>query len=163
MTMGTNLAALKIRRIRRSDLADLMELVGQLVGRASSRDDARRRLDAVLKLKDHVVFVAEANDGRVVGWVHVLPFPHLGEEPSAELGGLVVAESHRGRGIGGLLMNAAEKWGVDKGYSMMRFSSRIERKRAHEFYAHRGYRVVKTSYIFAKNMAGGGSKAAGSL
>ena len=68
------------------------------------------------------------------------------------LGGLVVGEVWRGKGVGKLLLAAAEAWTLKRGYTRLRFSSRVVRRRAHKFYEREGYEKVKASYIFEKRL-----------
>ncbi|HVC08377.1 MAG TPA: GNAT family N-acetyltransferase [Elusimicrobiota bacterium] len=141
----------KIRRLRKTDFKDAAKLAGQL-GYPSTRAAVAKRSSIIAKLPGHAVFVAESSGGRVVGWIHVFPFPILEAEPRMALGGLVVDEAWRGRGIGKLLLAAAEAWSLKRGYSWLRLSSRVERKRAHKFYQRLGYEKIKTSYIFSKKL-----------
>jgi GNAT superfamily N-acetyltransferase len=96
------------------------------------------------------VIVAESDSGDVVAWVHVHEAKLLVSERSAEIGGLVVASPFRGRGIGRLLMLAAEEWARSKGCAVVRLRSNVVRVGAHRFYGALGYRSMKTSTAFEK-------------
>ncbi|MDH7489563.1 MAG: GNAT family N-acetyltransferase [Anaerolineae bacterium] len=109
------------------------------------------RLHAIGQRPDHAVFVAEAK-GNVVGWVHVYAVPMLESPAHAEIGGLVVDEAHRGRGIGRALMARAEAWARDMGLGVVRLRSNVIRAEAHAFYEHIGYAQVKTQKVFAKTL-----------
>ncbi|MGB9593658.1 MAG: GNAT family N-acetyltransferase, partial [Anaerolineae bacterium] len=101
---------------------------------------------------DHAVFVAEA-EGVVVGWVHVYAVATLESPAHAEIGGLVVDEAHRGRGIGRALMERAEAWARGMGLHTVRLRSNVIRAEAHAFYERIGYAPVKTQKVFAKRLA----------
>jgi len=107
------------------------------------------RLRAIGRRPDHGAFVAEA-EGVVVGWVHVYAVATLESPAHAEIGGLVVDEAHRGRGIGRALMERAEAWARDMGLGVMRLRSNVIRAEAHAFYERIGYAPVKTQKVFAK-------------
>jgi len=70
--------------------------------------DERRYLRAARKHPDAAVFVAELDD-RIVGRLSVARDPHPASRHVADLG-LMVAASHRRRGIGTALLEAAVSW-----------------------------------------------------
>lgn len=78
--------------------------------------DERRYLKAVRRHADAAVFVAVDGD-RLVGRLSLARDPHPASAHVADLG-LMVSASHRRRGIGRALLDAAVKWarmvGVDK-------------------------------------------------
>ena len=122
--------SLGIRRTKRLLLARMTQIAG----------DAHR-----------AVLVA-CLDGVVVGWIDLSVEYHLQSEPAALIGGLVVAEPARGRGIGRLLCKAAEDWARAQGVARLRVRSNAIRERAHEFYLRDGYARVKTSAVFEKTI-----------
>lgn len=66
-------------------------------------------MEDILIQKDHRVFVAETANGKVVGWVHVHLYPLLESDLMTEIGGLVVDEQCRGKGIGRELIQRTEE------------------------------------------------------
>lgn len=131
-----------------TDAGRIAALSGQL-GYPAAEEDVLGRLRAIGQRPDHAVFVAEAA-GRVVGWVHVYTVATMESPAHAEIGGLVVDEAHRGRGIGRALMQRAEAWARDAGLGMVRLRSNVIRAEAHDFYERIGYALVKTQKVFAK-------------
>lgn len=89
-------------------------------------------------------------DGVVVGWIEVSIERRLQSEPFALIGGLVVADGMRGRGIGRLLCRAGEEWARGRGLGVLRVTSRSTRTDAHRFYLRDGYESIKTSMVFEK-------------
>lgn len=75
--------------------------------------DERRYLRAVRRHADAAVFVAVDGD-EVVGRLSVARDPHPASAHVADLG-LIVAASHRRRGIGRLLLERAVTWARDAG------------------------------------------------
>ena len=73
-----------------------------------SATDERRYLRAVRRHADAAVFVA-VDGGQVVGRLSVARDPHPASAHVADLG-LLVARSHRRRGIGSLLLDMAVSW-----------------------------------------------------
>ncbi len=141
-----------IRPARLEDCAGLADLCTQL-GYPSTPQEMALRLPAVLAYRDNAVYVAEAG-GRPVGWVHVHVSPGLEVDQMAKIGGLVVDEEARGRGVGKALMERAESWASLHGCRQVWLRSNIIRKDAHEFYKTIGYENIKTSFTFRKQLPG---------
>ena len=99
----------------------------------------------------HKVFVACEGDV-VVGWIDVGVVTHLQSGSYAEIGGLVVTDGHRGRGVGGALVAYAEAWASRQGLSKILVRSQIAREAAHRFYLREGYQRTKTSAVFTKGI-----------
>jgi len=139
-----------VRRARPQDAERLAELATQL-GYPSSAREVARRLERVLGDGGQAVLVAEAVGG-VVGWVHVIATFLIESDPQAEIGGLVVDQNHRGRGVGTLLMSQAEQWARAQGLRSVYLRSNVLRREAQRFYEKLGYQVVKTQTAFRKQL-----------
>jgi RimJ/RimL family protein N-acetyltransferase len=113
-------------RVRRASPGDAQALVAlaQEVGREEGRwilgtgpwrsvGDERRYLRTVQRHPDAAVFVAE-DDGRIVARLSLSRDPHPASRHVADLG-LMVAESHRRRGIGSTLLEQAVSWARSTG------------------------------------------------
>jgi len=110
------------------------------------------RLDRIRGTRDEALFVAELPDGSVAGWIHVGADPSLTHDSVAEIKGLIVSESHRGKGLGEDLVGAAEAWCLRHGFRNVRVRSRVEREAAHGFYQRRGYQRQKTQHVFLRRL-----------
>jgi RimJ/RimL family protein N-acetyltransferase len=114
---------MRVRRAEPSDaeaLADLGDAVGSepegwLVTTNGWRNvaDERRYLRAIRRYPNAAVFVAE-DEGVVVGRLSIARDQHPACRHVADLG-LMVAASHRRRGIGTALLEAAVDWARDAG------------------------------------------------
>jgi GNAT superfamily N-acetyltransferase len=133
------------------DAAAVARLATQL-GYPSTAAQIERRFRALDESPDARALIAQGPDGAVLGWVHVYGTRHLESDPSAEIGGLVVDEAARGRGVGSALMTSAEAWARERGYEVVRIRTNVIRTEAHEFYKSRGYEVVKSQYRLRKNL-----------
>jgi RimJ/RimL family protein N-acetyltransferase len=71
--------------------------------------DERRYLRAIRRYPHAAVFVAEAEDGTIVGRLSIARDQHPASRHVADLG-LMVALSHRRQGIGRALLAAAADW-----------------------------------------------------
>jgi RimJ/RimL family protein N-acetyltransferase len=71
--------------------------------------DERRYLRAIRRYPHAAVFVAEAEDGSVVGRLSITRDQHPASRHVADVG-LMVSQSHRRRGVGRALLVAAVEW-----------------------------------------------------
>jgi GNAT superfamily N-acetyltransferase len=139
-----------IRAATRRDATAIARLATQL-GYPTGPEACAERLVEIRRRADDAVLVAEVG-GRVVGWVHVFGARRVESEPFAELGGLVVDEAERGRGIGGWLVEAAEGWAREHGFATIRVRSNVVREDALRFYDRRRYVRSKTQAVFTKRL-----------
>jgi RimJ/RimL family protein N-acetyltransferase len=113
-------------RIRPADAADAEALVelGRAVGREPEgwlitddwrgAGDERRYLKALRRFPYAAVFVAEAEDGTIVGRLSLARDQHPASTHVADLG-LLVAREHRRRGVGRELLAQAVAWAREQG------------------------------------------------
>ena len=144
---------LEVRAATLADVHRLAVLCGQL-GYPSAPREVQERLGQIQQDEDQAVFVAEEVGGQVVGWVHVFGRQLLVVDRHAELGGVVVDDGHRGRGVGCLLMERAEAWARARGCETVYVRSNAVREGAHRFYEGIGYDRIKTSRVFLKELGG---------
>jgi len=149
MTTAHRRAAGRIRRAEERDAADLAGLSGQL-GYPATAEQIRERLRKIAPSPKDAVYVAEAEDGSVIGWVHVSANHLLESGTRAEINGLVVDESRRSLGAGKRLLEEAEGWARAQGCETVNLRSNIIRERAHGFYLRNGYEHYKTQKAFRK-------------
>jgi GNAT superfamily N-acetyltransferase len=139
-----------IRPMRREDRAAVAGLTAEL-GYAATSDEMTARIDAIVQRPgEHALLVAVDADDLPIGWIHVERVDTLETAPMAGIAGLVVGEGSRSDGIGAALLEAGEAWARDLGLRTMQVRSRTTRDRAHHFYEHAGYELVKTSAVFRK-------------
>lgn len=101
---------------------------------------------------DRAIMVAVVPRAGVVGWIVVVQHETLIASRRAHVEGLVVEDEFRGNRIGALLVESAEEWARKRGCSTLRLLSNVIRERAHTFYARLGYEVIKTEYVFQKDL-----------
>jgi L-phenylalanine/L-methionine N-acetyltransferase len=85
-----------------------------LPGDWRSAADERRYLKLLRRYPDAALFVAESEEGEIVGRLSVARDPHPASKHVADLG-LMVAADWRGRGVGRALLHAAVDWGRESG------------------------------------------------
>jgi GNAT superfamily N-acetyltransferase len=139
----------EIRTTLPEDAAALAELSGQL-GYPSSARETTDRLAPILDSDEHLVLTACDPGGSVVGWIHVFLARRVESDPFAELGGFVVTEQLRGRGIGRSLLNAAEDWVMRREIEKLRVRTRSTRRDAQAFYERLGFVESKQQNVYDK-------------
>ena len=142
-----------VRPVEGGDAEVIGELIVQL-GYARPLEEVQRWIEELpIWAERQAVFVACEGD-QVVGWIEVSLERRLQTAPFALFGGLVVKDGVRGKGIGRLLCEAAERWSREHGADVARVTSRSTREAAHQFYLRAGYSQVKTSLVFEKRLQG---------
>jgi GNAT superfamily N-acetyltransferase len=146
---------LKTTGIRQAEIADAPQiamLCGQL-GYPTTSEQAALRLGSLLSNPDHSIFIAEAPEGKIAGWLHVFIMRHLEMETVAEISGLVVDEAFRGQGIGKVLVEAAKTWASVQNVTILRVHSNAIRLQAHHFYEDLGFERQKTQHVFTISLS----------
>jgi GNAT superfamily N-acetyltransferase len=139
-----------LRPMTGDDLADCLPLLAQL-GYALAPKELEHRFATVATAPGQLLLVAETYR-QITGLLHAYLRPALESPREAVVQAIVVDQGSRGRGIGRMLMAAAERWGAEQGCPSLALSSNITRKPAHGFYAGLGYRVAATSYVLRKDL-----------
>lgn len=137
-----------IRLATHADGAAIAKLAAQL-GYNVAENEAADRLVDLSRRTDHVIYVAASGE-EVVGWIHLYIDYSLLHSPVVALGGIVVDEAQRGKGIGRRLMEQAESWGRAQGCVAVYLKTNTIRREAHAFYESLGYGRVKTQYAYRK-------------
>jgi GNAT superfamily N-acetyltransferase len=130
--------SVQLRKIVSEDAKRLAVLLGHL-GYPTGESAVRERLRGWQDDPASHLLGAEA-DGVLIGVAALHTMPML--EMDGRLGrllALVVDEDHRGRGVGELLVTAAEQLARDAGCGRMEITSSRRRTRTHEFYQRLGY------------------------
>lgn len=141
----------EVRLARTDDYPRMAELAGQL-GYPSNADDIGRRLAGLITTGEHVVFVAQLADGTIAGWIGAFVYRCVEADARVEISGLVVDERFRSQSVGRLLLDRAEAWARQKGFSATGLRSNVIRERAHAFYERQGYEHTKTQKSFRKKL-----------
>ena len=138
----------KIRDAKPSDAARLVELIKEL-GHEIDEKSVRKNLKA-LKRANQLPLAATLGK-QVVGLcgIHKMVTVHR-PAPVGRISVMVVAKEAQGRGIGRMLVEAAEQWCRKAGCQIVEVTSNDRRARAHAFYWHMGYK--RTSIRFFKKL-----------
>jgi GNAT superfamily N-acetyltransferase len=143
--------AVNIRSATMNDSSAIADLSAQF-GYPTSPIQSANRLGVILDSKEHSILVACLDNDTVVGWVHVFLAFRVESDPFAEIGGFVVTEEFRRRGIGRSLLAAVEEWVSQSGITKLRVRSRSNRKDARTFYEQLGFSKSKQQHVFDKSL-----------
>ena len=135
-----------IRRPRRDDAPAVAELLAAL-GYSSPVALVEQRIAACADSAETAVFVAESGQ-RVVGVIscHCIPLFHA-DGSLGRITSLVVAPDYRQRGLGRLLVCAAEEFAWVHGCLRVEVTSGDHRADAHAFYESLGYQLDCRRFI----------------
>lgn len=88
----------------------------------------------------------------MVGWVHGFYSLRVESDPFIEIGGLVVDENHRQKGIGVQLVEKVNTWASTKGCNKLRVRCNTIRLESHEFYNLIGFTLNKEQKVFDRGV-----------
>ena len=144
-----NKTLFEMRSATINDVSDISELSKQL-GYPNSASDIRDRLNCIMNSDDHQVYVAHLPKGKTIAWIHLFASQRIESGPIAEIGGFVVSELFRNKGIGKQLLDVAEKWSISMNLGKLRVRSRNEREDAKTFYLNMGFSITKNQSVYDK-------------
>lgn len=137
--------------IRIAELKDaefLHKLSGQL-GYKTTVEDINSRISKILNHKDNCAYVA-TEENKVIGWIHGFYSLRIESDFFVEIGGLVIHEDFRRKGVGNMLVEEVAKWAKSKSINSLRVRSNIIRIESHKFYESIGFTHNKDQKVFDK-------------
>lgn len=134
-------------RLATPDDAPAVRALSQQLGYPISESEMKKNLDGVIQSQDAAVYVASENN-KVIGWIYLFKKFDLVTGMLFEIGGLVIDENYRNRGIGKKLVQEANNWCTSSGGSKLRVRSQLKRKDAHRFYLNLGFAETKEQKVF---------------
>lgn len=142
---------MRIRPARPEDAPFIQRLVPRLVefgpvpGRDREQMIARDRAVIAASLAapsaDGEVFVAEDDEGRLLGFTHLITgSDYYSDSATGHIADLVVDAAAAGQGVGSALVGFAEQWARQRGFAMLTLSVIVENERARSLYRRLGFR-----------------------
>lgn len=105
----------------------------------------------VIERPEDRAFVA-LQEGNVIGWIHAFKAIRLESQPFIEIGGLVVDEAYRGKGVGSLLVQQIKNWCEEMICPSLRVRCQVKRTEAHQFYRSLGFTEQKEQKVFVMDI-----------
>ena len=135
----------KIVKAEEKDLEELGRLFNLYRIFYEEEDDlekASRYISERFNRRDSEIFVAQERNTELVGFVQLYPsFCSVSAVPILILYDLYVDHSHRGKGIGRLLMNAARDFAKDNGFRRLELSTAKDNHIGQSLYESLGYEL----------------------
>lgn len=141
---------IKIRKAVLND-AEAIVLLAEELGYYQTREQITARMRRISGDPEQNIFIAEENN--VLGWLHVALRTPLESSPFVEIVGLVVTETHRGKGAGTRLIQAAEEWTRETGCGFIRVRTNIRREKTREYYRKQGFFSSKVQEVFEREIS----------
>lgn len=135
--------SLAIRAASASDLdriAPMFDAYRRFYGKPADLERARAFLRERLERQESVIFLAEDDSGRALGFVQLFPsFTSVEARRLWVLNDLFVSKEARGQGVGRALMNAARDHAVKTGAKRLTLETMEDNERAWSLYESLGY------------------------
>lgn len=100
-----------------------------------------------LNSKKHIAFVA-LHENKIVGWIGAAQTIMIEVIPHCEINRLITDERYRGKGVGKLLIEKVKQWARENGNKVLSLHCNLTRTKAHLFYEHIGFKVIKEQKYF---------------
>lgn len=134
------MAMTTIREATKGDIPELVELFQQLTGNENLSEDYDKTLEKISKRQDHHLLLAK-KDGKIVGSLFIVVVPNMTHKARswAIIENVIVDGKYRSKGVGKVLMKAAEDIARKHNCYKITICSSEFRKEAHKFYGRLGY------------------------
>jgi ribosomal protein S18 acetylase RimI-like enzyme len=134
---------IKVRTATERDadtVAPLFDAYRQFYGKKPGHASALAFIRERLQRSESVIFLAEDESGRALGFVQLFPsFTSIEARRLWVLNDLYVAEEARGYGVGRALMNAAREHAIQTGAKRLTLETMDDNRRAWALYESLGY------------------------
>jgi len=138
--------SLFIREILPEDAIAITGLSHQLGYRVTSAG-TKENLEIITNSINDGAWVAFFEE-KIAGWIHVFKTTRVESGTFGEIGGLVVDEAYRRKGIGKLLVDQAKQWCINRDIPALRVRCNSKRTEAHIFYTSLQFHENKEQKVF---------------
>ena len=147
------MTTIAVRAARAGD-APALAALSTALGYPADAEQIAVRLDVLGERgQREAVFVAVDERDTAIGFVHIAVREELVLPAYGMVEGLDIEPDWQRRGVGRVLMAAAEAWAAARGVGFVKVRTRTERAAAHAFYEGLGYETVKEQKVMRKRLA----------
>jgi ribosomal protein S18 acetylase RimI-like enzyme len=151
------MSAIKTRLAKPDDLDDIAQLFDsyrQFYEQPPDLARARSYLEERMRRNESVIYVAEDDNGKLVGFTQLYPtFCSVRLAPTYVLYDLFVSKTARGAGTGRRLMEAAEAHALQTGVARMELSTARSNTVGQSLYESQGWIRDETFLVYGKSFA----------
>ena len=134
-----------IRQALPTDAATLGKLLSQL-GYPASEEDCIARIQIYREPYYHLW--VGVLDQQVIGFIALHEYHAIHHtQPIGRVIALCVDEEYRGKGLGGQLLQQAEKYFQEQGCLKVELTSNVKRTAAHDYYLAKGYQQMSKHFV----------------
>jgi GNAT superfamily N-acetyltransferase len=137
---------LPVRVVLPEDASSITELSNQL-GYPVTVESTRQNIEVIMNSENDAMWVA-FSDKKIAGWIHVFKTTRVESGTFGEIGGLVVDEGCRRKGVGKLLVEQVKEWCTSRNIPALRVRCNSKRKEAHIFYSSLRFVENKEQKVF---------------
>lgn len=146
-----------IRLATSRDRIAVLELAKRLAEQGTPAGRERRQVEAAdaqsiaaaidSPSPDAALLVSD-EEGTILGFVHIKTVvDYYTQQPIGHVSDLVVAAQAQGQGLGRVLLDAAQSWATERGYTMMQLYVLPENTAARALYERSDYRAEWIKYV----------------
>jgi GNAT superfamily N-acetyltransferase len=137
---------IQLRKMSIEHAQDVCRLSDQL-GYPLSNAQIESNINEITTCENYAAFVALYNQ-QIVGWIYAFRALLIESKPFIEIGGLIVDENFRNKGIGKKLVEKIKVWALENAINEVRVRSNVLRNEAHKFYLNNGFTEMKQQKVF---------------
>lgn len=142
-----------VKQFSNENLRGLTDLMNQWSSEVQYKEaELADSIERMMQKSDSKVFIAQNDEGKVIGYAATGICYYLGLNPFVEVIQLLVDTNNRSQGIGKMLIEHVSEHYRKEGVKEIKLHSRIERERAHAFYRKHGFTEFKQSKFFEKQI-----------
>lgn len=135
-----------IRQASLSDAFYIQKLLGQLGYPDASLEMVSQKIQ-LQEYEDYHLLVAE-DQSEVIAFISLHRFEFLHAQGKiGRITAFCVEERYRSKGVGKLLLAAAEKHLIEQGCTKLEVTSNLARERTHQFYLQNGYVIDSKRFV----------------
>ena len=141
-----------VLRKMQTDDAAAVNLLSKQLGYSLTVLQTEKQIRTILSRKDHALLVA-LSEMNIIGWIHAFQSHFIESTSFVEIGGIVVDENYRGKGVGKALVQQIIDWTLEQKYFKLRVRTQHKRLDAQQFYRTLKFEEMKEQKVFQLDLS----------